>query len=375
MNKVIWTLFLSILFAIPSNAQKSFTLKGMIGGLQEEYIYLYKLNGETQEFIDSVKTKNGEFKFEAACDQAFAAQISVAGRKSGKIFISPTTMNLFVHKKDMNYKFLIGKLKGSPAQDRYEDYQAKLAENNKQKLKVAENLEIPEVQSDPVKKDQFMKEYRRLNKFKDDYYYKYASSPVIPYLIYQEYFAAKRNLDYVRKQLEILKLANPNGMYVNNLQKRVEVIETLQNKGQFPEIDAPTLTGEKYTLSKQRGKPILLYFWRAWRQDQNQKFYDEIKNVTSSFPSLEVVSIIRNSSYNKMRIPGTKKLIAWHPEARHELNCIEIESLDKSVDVVRYMDRGFHAYLLDKNGKILYYQDEMNLEMLKSQVSTYLSKQ
>ena len=373
MNKIIWLILLTVIYAIPSNAQKSFTLQGMIGGLQDEFIYLYKDNGETVELIDSVKTQNGEFKFESTCKQAFAAQLRIAGRKAGKIFLSPSDMHLYVHKKDMNYKFLIGKLKGSPAQDRYEDFQAKLTENNKKKLKVAENLEIPEVQADPIKKDQFMKEYARLNKFKDEYYYKYASSPVIPYLIYQEYFSAKRNLEYLKKQLAILKLANPNGMYVNNLQKRVDIIQILIGKGQFPKIDAPSLAGKTYKLSEQKGKPVLLYFWRAWTIDKNKKYYTEIQDITNTFPALEVLSIIRNSSYNMIRIPGTNKGKTWRPEPRPELNCVEIESLDQSVEVVRYLGKGFHAFLLDKNGKIVYHQDEINTEMLKSQISKYLS--
>ncbi|WP_321280315.1 DUF4369 domain-containing protein [Marinifilum fragile] len=374
MNKVICLFLLSITLTIPIHAQqKTFTLQGMIGGLQEEYIYLYKHDGETKELIDSVKTKNGEFKFESPCEQAFVAEFMVAGRKAGKAFLSPTKMSLFVHKKDMNHKFLIGKLKGSPAQDRYKDFQSKLAENNKQKLKIAENLEIPEIQSDSIKKNQFMKEYARLNQFKDEYYYKYASSPVIAYLIYQEYFAAKRSLEYIKEQLKTLKLANPNGMYVNNLQKRVNIIETLQNKGQFPEIKTKTLDGKEYQLSQHKGKPILLYIWRCWFPDRAQEYYNGIKDITNTFPSLEVVNIIRYSSFARVRIPGTTKSKAWHPESRPELNCIEIGSLDQNVEVVRYLDRGFNAFLLDKDGKIIYHQDELNTEVLKSQILKHLS--
>ncbi|WP_282125418.1 DUF4369 domain-containing protein [Marinifilum flexuosum] len=373
MTKVFWLFLFALISIIPANAQKSFTLQGMIGGLQEEYIYLYKYDGETKELIDSVKTTNGEFKFESPCEQAFIAEFKVAGRRAGKVFLSPTKMSLFVHKKDMNHKFLMGKLKGSPAQDRYEDFQAKLAENNKQKLKIAENLEIPEIQCDSIKKNQFMKEYARLNQFRDEYYYKYASSPIVAYLIYQEYFASKRSLEYVKEQLKTLKLANPNGLYVNNLQKRVDIIETLQNKGQFPEINSKTLDGKEYQLSQHKGKPILLYIWRCWFPDRAQEYYDGIKDITSTFPSLEVVNIIRYSSFARVRIPGTTKSKAWHPEPRPELNCIEIGSLNQNIEVVRYLDRGFNAFLLNKDGKIIYHQNNLNIELLKSQVSSHLS--
>lgn len=376
MKKVFCFFVLTCICFVSSKSQsKKFTLKGMIGGLQNEYIYLYQDNGESIELIDSVQTQNGEFKFESECNQAFAAQLRISGRKAGKLFLSPGEMNLFVHKKEMNYNFLIGKLKGSPAQDRYEDFQSKLEENNKQKLKIAQNLEIPEVKSDSAKKTHFRKEYSRLNEFRDEYYYKYASSPVIAYLIYQEYYAAKRDLDNIKSQLTFLKQANPNDLYVSNLQKRVDIIETIQNKGMFPEIDAVTLSGKRFKLSEQIGKPILIYLWRAWTPEQNQKYYDEIKSLTSTFPSLDVLSIIRNSSFITIRIPGSNLPKKWNPEPQPELNCIEIESLDQSIEVVRYLDRGFHAFLLDKNGKILYHQTESNAKMLISQLTQYLSNE
>nr|WP_320118255.1 DUF4369 domain-containing protein [uncultured Marinifilum sp.] len=374
MKKILFLLFISFHTIFLSLAQeKEFVLQGMIGGLQEKNIYLYKDNGENLELIDSVQTKNGEFKFSGKCTQAFAAELRISQGKRGKIFISPTIMNLFVHKDKMKHGFLIGKLKGSPAQDRYEDYQLKLNKNNKEKLKIADNLEIAEVQSDSVQKANFMAEYGRLNHFKDDYYYKYASSPVIPYLIYQDYFAAKRDLQYIKKQLKTLKLANPNGMYVKNLAKRVEIISRLKNKGQFPNIQEETLTGKQFNLNQLKGKYVLLYIWRAWFPEQNEKYYQAIQELTTKYPKLSVVSIIRNSSYNMIRIPGTNKGKHWSPQAKAELNCIEIESLDKSVELVRYLGRSLQIFLLDKNGKILFNQTELNSDKLYSQLSKYLS--
>ncbi|MGQ1908662.1 DUF4369 domain-containing protein [Marinifilum sp. RC60d5] len=373
MKKILFLLFISFHTIFLSLAQeKEFVLQGMIGGLQEKTIYLYKDSGENLELIDSIQTNNGEFKFTGKCSQAFAAELRISRGRRGKIFISPSRMNLFVHKDKMKHGFLIGKLKGSPAQDRYEDFQLQLGKNNKEKLKIADNLEIPEVQSDSVQKAHFMAEYGRLNHFKDDYYYKYASSPVIPYLIYQEYFAAKKNLQYIKKQLKTLTLANPNGMYVKNLKKRVAIIDRLKNHGQFPDIKEKTLTGKQFDLNQLKGEYVLLYIWRAWFPEQNEKYYQSIQELTTKYPQLNVVSIIRNSSYNMIRIPGTNKGEHWSPEARTELNCIEIESLDKSVEFVKYLDRNLQIFLLDKHGKILFNQTKLNSEKLHSQLSKYL---
>lgn len=374
MKRLILSIIVSLITVYTTKAQdKEFVLQGMIGGLQDQTIYLYKNNGEKSVLIDSVKIKNGDFKFSGKCKQAFAAELRITKWKKCKLFLSPTNMNIIIHAKDFKHKFAIGKLKGSPAQDRYEDFQIKLKENNKQKLKIADNLEIPEVYNDSIKKAKFMAEYKRLNQFKNKYYYKYASSPVIPYLIYQDYFRAKKGIEYVKEQLKTLKQANPNGLYVNNLEKRVNTIETLNGNGQFPYFKAKTLNGDLYDLAKQKGKPILLYIWRTWTQEQNKEFYTNIQEITSTHPTLEVVSIMRNSSFNMVQIKGSAIGKNWRPESKPELNCIEIESLDHSVDFIRYLDRSFKAFLLDSEGNIIYKQNKFDPEILKTELSKHLS--
>lgn len=75
-----------------------------------------------------------------------------------------------------------------------------------------------------------------------------------------------------------------------------------------------------------------------------------------------------------IRIPGTEMGELWKPTVRPELNCIEIESLDNSVEIIRYLDRQFHAYLLDKDGKIIYHQNKFDTSLLISELSKLISK-
>lgn len=377
MKKNLCLLLILFISTLTSFAQeKEFILEGMIGGINEEMLFLYKNTGENFELIDSVKTQNGEFTFTGQTIQPFAAELRLLKSKRARFFISPAKMDLYVHVDDIKFGFLTGKLTGSTAQDRYEDFQQKLAENNQQKLKIANDLEIPEVSSDEIKKEALLNEYKRLNSFKQDYFYKYASSPVIAYLIYQDYFASQCNVNDLKEYLKTLQIANPNGMYVANLKKRVSLLDALNGNGLFPEINEKTLQGDNFSLKHERGKYVLLYIWRAWTPENNQIHYQALKEIRDSVKTRDfiLVNLVRNSSFNMIRIPGTEMGELWKPTVRPELNCIEIESLDNSVEIIRYLDRQFHAYLLDKDGKIIYHQNKFDTSLLISELSKLISK-
>ncbi len=372
-------LTLLLLFSLlPSvNAQeKSFSLKGMIGGLQNEKLFLYQETGEETILLDSTITNNGEFKFTGKTDHAFVAQLRFDKYKRAKLFLSPSSMNLLVHKDKFKYKMLVGKLTGSKAQDRYEEYLQKLEVNNQKKLKIVDALELPEVLADSIKKKTLLDNYKKLNKFKQEYFYKYASSPVIPYLIYHEYFAGKIDLEGLKDHLKILKMANPHGIYVENISKRIAILDGISERGEVPNITGKTLKGENFNLKKSKRNLHLFYIWRAWTPDKNEKHFTALEKLQSNFENknIDLVSIIRNSSFNMVRIPGTNKGKLWHPTLKDTRKYIQIESIDKSVDFVKYLDRTINVFLVDRNGHILYHQDTFDTNLLLSEITKQFSK-
>ncbi len=376
MKKILTLLPFLCIFSFVNAQEKEFSLTGMIGGLQNEKLFLYQETGEEVVLLDSTITNNGEFSFTGKTDHAFVAQLKYAKYKKAKIFISPSQMNLLVHKKEFKYKILIGKLTGSKAQDRYEDYLKKQEENNQKKLKIVDALELPEVNSDPIKKKALLDDYKTLNKFKQDYFYKYASSPVVSYLIYQEYFGAKANLEDIKKHLTILNMANPNGIYVKNLNKRVTILDGISKRAEVPNITGTTLKGENFNLKEAKAKLNLFYIWRAWTPDKNEKHYKTLAEIQTKLENkdIDLVSIIRNSSFNMIRIPGTNKGELWRPTLDESQKYIQIESLDKSVDFVKYIDRNINIFLVDQNGKILYHQNKFDANSLLSEITNLLSK-
>ncbi|MBN2595987.1 DUF4369 domain-containing protein [Labilibaculum sp.] len=372
---VIFIFISGIVFKSYSQNTK-FILEGMIGGIQNETLFLYQETGENVILLDSVITKNGEFQFTGKTDHAFAAQLGLSKNRRAKIFISPSKMNLLVHKDEFKHNFLIKKLTGSEAQNRYEDFQNKLQKNNQQKLKIANDLELPEVNSDSIKKKMLLAEYKRLNKFKKEYFHNYASSPVVSYLIFQEYFGAKCSLDDVKIYLKTLNIANPNGIYVQNLNKRVETIEQIFTRNEFPDLSSITLKGQEYNFTDRKAQYYLFYIWRAWTTDKNEPYYQALDQLQISCKEngIELVSLIRNSSYNLLPVQGTKEWKQWRPVIDSSHEYIEIESIDNSVDLIKYLDRQFHAFLVNQEGKILYHQNTFDNDLLISQFAKFVSK-
>jgi hypothetical protein len=351
---------------------KDVSLSGMIGGLQNEKIALIKDTGESRELLDSIQLKNGEFKWEGKIEQAYVVNLVFPKRRAAQFFLSPGKNDLFVHIKDCKYGFLIGKVNGSPTQDRYEDYHKKWLANKEQKVKVANSLEIPEVNSNPEQKKKLIAEYKKLSQFNANYFKQYASSPVVPYLLFKEYFKKQCSIEFVKEHLAILKQAIPNDIYVRNLDKRIRMKETLKGYGDFPDFKATDLNGKQFKLADTKGKPVLLYIWRAWRPEHNKKHYELLKEIRKSYPDLQIINLIRNSSYNTIIVDGKMKWKKWNPEPNKELNCIELESIDREIDFVGYLERMTVAYLLDQNGKIVVNQSKPELEQLKQELAKHL---
>lgn len=368
-------LFISISIFNANSQEKEFILTGMIGGIQDETLFLYQETGENVILLDSVMTKNGEFHFSGKMEHPFVAQLGLSKNRIAKIFISPSKMNLLAHEDEFKYNFLIKKLTGSEAQDRYEDYETKLQKNNQEKLKITNDIELPEVNSDSIKKNTLLAEYKRLNKFKKEYFRNYASSPVVSYLIFQEYFGAKCSLDDVKEYLKILNIANPKGIYVKNLNKRVETIEQIFTRNEFPGLNSITIKGKEYNFADRKGKYQLFYIWRAWTPDKNESHYQALDQLQASCKehSIELVSLIRNSSYNMIPVEGTKKWKLWRPVVDSAHEYIEIESIDNNVDLIKYLDRQFHAFLVNKEGEILYHQTTFDTNLLLSELTKLVS--
>jgi uncharacterized protein DUF4369 len=108
MKKYLTLLLLVSVLSTVNAQEKEFSLKGMIGGLQNEKLFLYQETGEEVILLDSTMTSNGEFSFTGKADHAFVAQLRFAKYKRAKLFLSPSQMNLLVHKDKFERKILIG---------------------------------------------------------------------------------------------------------------------------------------------------------------------------------------------------------------------------------------------------------------------------
>jgi hypothetical protein len=353
-----------------------FILKGSIEGIQDQSLFLYQETGENLVLLDSTSTKNGSFHFIGECKQAFVAQLALSNKQRIKFFISPSEMVLTSRKNDFNSDFLSKKLSGSEAQDRYENFQELLAKNDHEKLKLSHDLKLPEVIADANTQKLLQAKYQKKLLFKKEYFHNYASSPVVSYLIFQDYFEGNCNLKEAKEYLKTLKMANPNGLYVQNLTKRIENIDKIFTQKEFPEINATSIKNESFNSTQRKAAYQVYYIWRAWTPNKNEIHYQRLNQLQDFCQKnkIELVSIIRNSSFNKIPVEGSKEWKMWRPEINPEHQYIEIESLDNSLELIRYLDRQVHVMLVNREGKILSHENTSDVKLLLSSLTQHISK-
>ncbi len=371
MKRRIIISVLFILFIVHGFAQKQFILKGTIAGINDKTIYLYKDTGDQLIKMDSTVTEGGMFLFTGNCTQPFVAQLRIAKDKRCRFFISPAKMELRIDADRVAYGFLLNELKGSPAQNRFVAFQQQIAENLKQQQKLLYEMELPEVKGNPANKKVLVEKLNRLKKFKHDYFYRYATSPVVAYLIYQEYFVRKRSLDFLKEKLKFLAQANPQGMYVKNMQKRVRILTAFKENGIFPHMETYTVDGSYFSLEQLRGKKVLMYVWRAWDDKNNQKYYDAVQAVHRQFPNLAIVNIIRNSSFNVVVDKETKQKKPRKIKVPVFPGCFNIESVDKKLEITQYLDNNVNGFLLDESGNILFHKNDFSTAELLKEISEF----
>lgn len=374
-NLVIASLFVILNTISVYSQTKQFILTGTIEGIQDQSLFLYQETGEDVILIDSTITENGSFRFSGKSNQAFVAQLALNKNQRAKIFISPSEMNLRAHKNDFTSDFLLKKLSGSKAQDRYENFQELLEKNNQEKQKLSQDLKLPEVIADANTQKILQAKYQKKELFKKEYFHNYASSPVVAYLIFQDYYSGDCKEQELKTYLQTLKQANPNGLYVQNLSKRVETIDKIFTQKEFPRFSATSIKGEFFDSNKRIAPYQLYYIWRAWTPDKNEAHYQTLDKLQAFCHenNIELVSVIRNSSFNKIPIEGKQKWKMWHPNISSEHRYVEIESVDNSVQLIQYLDRRLHVILVNRKGEILSHENTANANQLLADLTKHFS--
>ncbi|MFA8434443.1 MAG: DUF4369 domain-containing protein [Marinifilaceae bacterium] len=337
---------------------RTFKLQGMIGGIKDKTIYLIKDTGEGQELLDSTQTINGMFEFKGETDQPFAARIKTAKYHYLPVYLSPTEMDLLVHKDSIRNKLVPGCLSGSPAQNQYEDYVSKKNAAQKRQLEVSNILDTLNGTQYPQKKKALLEEYKQLSRFEMNYILKHATSPVAQHLIYKGLFDRRLHSEDIYKLLDTVP-ANYNSIYVKNLRKRLDMKERMSLGGQFPDIKTRTLTDGNFDLEAMKGKNVLLYIWRAWNSDTEKEHIAELRKLVNQYPkeNLEIVSIVRYSS-RRLYFSKSMKKQAYIPKPQLQGLCTEIPSCDGELDFLRYMNRSDNVFLLNPQGIVVFNRNQ-----------------
>ncbi len=266
MKKLIF--FLSLIFVFCSCSQKGkYEITGTtsLPELEGKYIYLVKYNEEGIEKSDSVVVKDGKFLFEGVQElpELYYIQAEEGDvMKKRAILLEPGVFVVALGKELS--------VKGTPANDAYQQYIDDLALIENQKGEVIAKYEKAEKDSllTPELQDQLDQEYEAVYAKQKDLYVRYFSGNINNPLGLDEFSRYGRRLDpdqlaaVMSKGNEAFK-ASEVGI---NYQERLDAFQKTAVGQKFVDIVSKTPDGKEIKLSDIAGKGsyVLVDFWASW---------------------------------------------------------------------------------------------------------------
>lgn len=249
------------------NAQtKPFSIKGITNGYEGQYLYL-SYGGMEDQKLDSCQVKNGEFAFKGAIPETGSYGIitndrATVGYLTGtqtSVMMSPNDMTVAINAYDPTHPVVVG----SKAQLEDDEYESLTSKENT--VLRAMNQMVRESKDDAYKE--------QLEKLME---------PI-------EEASQKKSLAYVKSHPDTDKAVQVLNMLMGNislddaktayaaLSERLKQTETakkvadeiatrerIQPGKPAPDFTATDINGKKFTLSKLKGKYVVIDFWASW---------------------------------------------------------------------------------------------------------------
>ena len=250
----------ALLLASCGNSRGSFTLKGSFRHLQEGEFYVYSTDPSWSGF-DTIHIEDGEFQFTHELVDTTILTVQYPNFMQMQVIAVPGgTVKI---KGDAN-NLLTAKISGN--------------EDNDLLTKFRHSI----VKKSPV-------EVRALaEKFIKAHPASFASLVLLEkYYITDEHFDAGK----INELLMLLYRATPGRTAVKSLQTRFEPFRCTQHGQPLPSFSAMTLKEEKINNSTFKDKPLLIWFWSTWGQEQSQPIIRERTDLRPYIGKLGILNI------------------------------------------------------------------------------------
>jgi peroxiredoxin len=263
MKNLILILLAGMLLASCAGNKDQFTMKGSITGVDSGMIFLQKYDQGEWVKLDSVKVVKGLFEFKGAVVQPEMWYVSMQEKQ---VFVP-----VFVENAEIGLQIFIdsldkSKVQGSATHDIYNKYVALNETINKKMEEVYREWKVAKEAGDTAAMARADSASDLLDKEMKaqlvDFVKSNTSTVVAPYLITRN--AWQFELAELEELNGVLDTALVSSIYAQAVQKRVDVLRTVQIGQPAPEFTMNDSTGQPVALSSLKGKVLLVDFWASW---------------------------------------------------------------------------------------------------------------
>lgn len=328
---IIFIISIASLFNSFSQEKKELELNGNLINVETKSVYLVQLGQDTRfDNILEIPVVNGKFQYKASIENPIAVELCFPESVENgafrvlPLFLENEKINLTIYPEN---QFDNNIVEGGNLNKKYNTYknESKSLFNTKQYLQLLEWEQKTYIPNNP----DIVSYYLFLNQ-----------------LIY---FKENTEINFLKKNFEILSKANPNHQYNKLAKSLIQSIEQIKVGNKYIDFSAPDLNGNNIKLSSQiEGKITVLDLWATWCAPC----------ISKSRKLIPVFNEYRNKGFTIVGVAGefknTERLKQVLKKEKWEwINLIELDRKNSIWELYGVDNGGGGIFLINEKGIII----------------------
>lgn len=372
MKKILLLLLVTISFVACKKVGKDeFVIEGKADGIANGVaVYLQKQDSTGLVQVDTVKVKDGKFKFEGKFKEPGIHFIELDKMPGKAVLVLESGEITIKIRKDTVAKSIVG---GTYSNEQLTDY-SKESQKIQTKMMAFQKANMAKYQAAQAKQDTvtintlmkensvFQKEFEKISM---DHMEKKPKSYLS--LLFLEQFMSQPNADQtkLKKIFENLDSTLKATKEAKKIKKSIDALTSTKVGSLAPSFSAPDVNGKMVSLKESLGKITIVDFWASWCGPCRQ----ENPNIVALYKEFHAKGL------NIIGVSLDKEADKWKEAiAKDGLTWTEVSNLKFWQDPIamQYNVKSIPAtFLLDASGKII--AQDLRGEELKAKVTSLLA--
>lgn len=337
-------------FTSSEKSEKSFIVKGVLEGSQNDLIVLNELTPQKLIVLDSVRTNKGKFKLSGnGLSETTLCYITINSTNPPGVPIvleNGSKVRITINNQDGLTYSVKGDVENERMHDLYELYTGmdRRLEKLNEEVKNIDPATVP----DSVRKtinDAFGNLNRERNRAIKEFIQE--DEGTLAVFFAATYLHSKPIPSLMASAYEKLAVKHPNSQYGKELKSRLDRIAPLSPGALAPEISLTNTKGDTLKLSDLRGQVVLIDFWASWcgpcrRENPNvlklyQKYHEK---------GFEIFGVSLDKSKSRWIQAIEKDGLAWK-------HVSDLKGWKSSAAATYNVHSIPHTVLIDQDGRII----------------------